>query len=303
MSWTPDPNEDATVTNEEWHIRVRGVQKTFGVHHVLRGIDLDVARGKINVIIGGSGQGKSVIMKHLMGLLKPDEGHITVDGEDIVKMNEFELNVVRKKFGMLFQYAALFDSLTVEENIVFPLIEHGDPTTPEKYADGRKRKARRMSRDELHKIAVDQLDKLHLPQVLLRKVPSELSGGQRKRVGLARALVMKPQILLYDEPTTGLDPISTKNVDDMIRDVSREHGVTSVIISHDMASTFRIGDRISALFEGQIIESGPPDEIRATRHKWLRDFIGTSGAVQMDDVPESELIDDEALADAALPPP
>jgi phospholipid/cholesterol/gamma-HCH transport system ATP-binding protein len=303
MFWTPDPNEDATVHSEKWHIRVRGIQKTFGVHHVLRGVDLDVARGKINVIIGGSGQGKSVIMKHLMGLLKPDAGHITVDGQNIVPLDEFQLNHVRKKFGMLFQYAALFDSLTVEENIVFPLIEHGDPATPATYADGRKRKARRFSRDELHKIAVDQLDKLHLPQVLLRKVPSELSGGQRKRVGLARALVMKPQILLYDEPTTGLDPISTKNVDDMIRDVSREHGVTSVIISHDMASTFRIGDRISALFGGGIIESGPPEEILDTRHKWLREFIGTSGAVKMNDVPESELIDDEALANAALPPP
>jgi phospholipid/cholesterol/gamma-HCH transport system ATP-binding protein len=200
---------------------------------------------------------------------------------------------------MLFQYAALFDSLTVEENIIFPLIEHGDPTTPPTYADGKKRPPRRFSRAELHQIAVEQLDKLQLPQVLLRKVPSELSGGQRKRVGLARALVMKPKILLYDEPTTGLDPVSTKNVDDMIRDVSREHGVTSVIISHDMASTFRIGDRISALFGGGIIESGPPEEIRQSRHLWLRTFIGTSGAVVMDPVPEAELIDDEALAAAA----
>src|SRR5204863_5224449 len=139
---------------------------------------------------------------------------------------------------------------------VFPLIEHGDPTTPAAYADGRKRKARRFSREELHKIAVDQLDRLALPQVLLRKVPSELSGGQRKRVGLARALVMKPQILLYDEPTTGLDPVATKNVDDMIRDISQMTRVTSVVISHDMASAFRIGDRISMLHEGWIIDSG-----------------------------------------------
>lgn len=296
-------NDDPSVRSDTWHIRVRGLQKTFGVHHVLRGIDLDIARGKINVIIGGSGQGKSVIMKHLMGLLKPDEGQIYVDGEDLVPLDDFQLNVVRKKFGMLFQYAALFDSLTVEENIVFPLVEHGDPSTPPTYADGRKRKPRIYSRTELHQIAVEQLDKLSLPQVLLKKTPSELSGGQRKRVGLARALVMKPQILLYDEPTTGLDPISTKNVDDMIRDVSREHNVTSVIISHDMASTFRIGDRISALYGGHIIESGPPEVIRKTRHKWLREFVSTSGAVTLEPVPDSALIDDDGLAAAALPPP
>ena len=287
--WQP-PDEDASVRSEDWHLRVRGIHKTFGPHHVLRGIDLDIARGKINVIIGGSGQGKSVIMKHLMGLLKPDKGSIYVDGEDLVPLDDFGLNKLRKKFGMVFQYAALFDSLTVEENIVFQLNEYGDPNH-----DPKSKKRRFLSKAELHKIAVEQLDKLALPQVLLGKVPSELSGGQRKRVGLARALVMKPEILLYDEPTTGLDPVSTKNVDDMIRDVSKEHGVTSVIISHDMASTFRIGDRISSLFGGRIIESGPPDEIRGTRHMFLREFIGTSGAVQLDPVADNDLIDDEAI--------
>lgn len=299
--WTPAPDEDASTRSEEWHLRVRNINKTFGVHHVLRGVNLDVARGKINVIIGGSGQGKSVIMKHLMGLLKPDTGHIFVDAEDIVPLNDYELNRVRRSFGMLFQYAALFDSLTVEENIVFPLVEHGDPSTPATYSDGKKRKARRFSQAELHQIAVKQLDKLQLPQVLLRKFPAELSGGQRKRVGLARALVMKPKILLYDEPTTGLDPVSTKNVDDMIRDVSREFGITSVIISHDMASTFRIGDRISALFNGRIIESGPPDQIRNTRHVWLREFISTSGAVQMAELDDSELVHEELVLPGAKP--
>lgn len=287
------PDDDASVPSERYHIRVRGVQKTFGPHHVLRGIDLDIERGKINVIIGGSGQGKSVIMKHLMGLLKPDEGNIFVDGEDLVPLDEFQLNRLRKKFGMLFQYAALFDSLTVEENIVFPLVEHGDPDTDGLDERGKPRKRRFFSRAQLHQIAVTQLDKLALPQVLLRKFPSELSGGQRKRVGLARALVMKPKILLYDEPTTGLDPVSTKNVDDMIRDVSKEHGVTSVIISHDMASTFRIGDRISALYGGVILESGPPEEFRHSRHKWLREFIETSGAVQMTPCDEKDLIVDD----------
>ena len=294
LEWQP-PDEDATVPSEEWHIRVRGVQKTFGVHHVLRGVNLDIARGKINVIIGGSGQGKSVIMKHLMGLLKPDNGQILVDGEDIVPLSDYNLNRVRRKFGMLFQYAALFDSLNIEENIVFPLVEHGDPDsdqTPDPKT-GKVPKKRFFSRAELHKIAVTQLDKLALPQVLLQKFPAELSGGQRKRVGLARALVMKPKILLYDEPTTGLDPVSTKNVDDMIRDVSREHGVTSVIISHDMASTFRIGDRISSLYSGRIIESASPQQIQQTRHRWLREFIGTSGVVPMAPVPEDQLIADD----------
>ncbi|HND10522.1 MAG TPA: ATP-binding cassette domain-containing protein [Pseudomonadota bacterium] len=292
--WQPS-DEDASVRSERFHIRVRGINKTFGPHHVLRGIDLDVERGKINVIIGGSGQGKSVIMKHLMGLLKPDTGHIYCDGEDLVPLDEFQLNRLRKKFGMLFQYAALFDSLTVEENIVFPLVEHGDPDSDGTDERGKPKKRRFFSRAELNKIAVTQLDKLALPQVLLRKFPSELSGGQRKRVGLARALVMKPQILLYDEPTTGLDPVSTKNVDDMIRDVSREHGVTSVIISHDMASTFRIGDRISALYGGVIIDSGAPEEIRKSRHKWLREFIETSGAVQMVPCDDKDLIVDEPI--------
>ena len=289
------PDDDASLPSERFHIRVRGVQKTFGPHHVLRGIDLDVERGKINVIIGGSGQGKSVIMKHLMGLLKPDEGNIYVDGEDLVPLDEFQLNRLRRKFGMLFQYAALFDSLTVEENIVFPLVEHGDPDSIAEDKHGKPGKRRFFSRAELHQIAVTQLNKLALPQVLLQKFPSELSGGQRKRVGLARALVMKPKILLYDEPTTGIDPVSTKNVDDMIRDVSREHGVTSVIISHDMASTFRIGDRISALYGGVIIESGPPNEFRNSRHKWLREFIETSGAVQMTPCDEKDLIVDDVI--------
>ena len=287
MPWQP-PDEDASGRSEHWQLRIRGIQKTFGKHHVLRGVDLDVARGKINVIIGGSGQGKSVIMKHLMGLLKPDEGHIYVDGEDIVPLSEFALNKMRHKFGMLFQYAALFDSLTVEENIIFPLQEHGVGGA------GEHGKRKRASRAEMNKIAEEYIDRLNLPRVLLKKFPSELSGGQRKRVGLARALVMKPEVLLYDEPTTGLDPVATQNVDDMIRDISRDFGVTSVIISHDMASTFRIGDRISMLYEGRIIESGDATEFRKSRHRFLRQFVETSGAVQMTPVAEADLIDDPA---------
>jgi phospholipid/cholesterol/gamma-HCH transport system ATP-binding protein len=257
-------SDDATKRSERFAIRVRDLHKTFGEHYVLRGVDLDVERGKINIIIGGSGQGKSVLMKHLMGLLKPDRGHIYVDGIDVVPMGDVQLNDMRRKFGMLFQYAALFDSLTVEENIAFPLVEHSS-----------------LGRAERLALVRSTLASLQLPEVLLKKHPSELSGGQRKRVGLARALVLKPEILLYDEPTTGLDPVATKNVDDMIRDISRKTGVTSVVISHDMASTFRIGDRISMLFEGKIVESGTPDEIQHSDHSFLREFVEISGAVRM----------------------
>jgi len=251
------------VRDERFQIRIRGIEKTFGVHHVLRGINLDIERGRINIIIGGSGQGKSVMMKHLMGLLKPDKGQIWVDGEDVVPLDDLDLNRVRKKFGMLFQYAALFDSLTVEENVSFPLFEHTQ-----------------MSRQEIHDVVITRLETLGLKNIE-KKYPAEISGGMRKRVGLARALVLKPEILLYDEPTTGLDPIATKNVDDMIRDISKETGVTSVVISHDMASTFRIADRISMLHEGKIIESGPPDHILGSRHEFVKAFVEMSGSVRM----------------------
>jgi phospholipid/cholesterol/gamma-HCH transport system ATP-binding protein len=256
---------DPSVHSERFQLRVRGVNKTFGEHHVLRGVNLDVERGRINVVIGGSGAGKSVIMKHLIGLLKPDRGHIYVDGEDIVPMNDFALNRVRTKFGMLFQYAALFDSMTVEENVLFPLIEH-------RRRQLKRSKMREIVREKLHSLGLFNIEK---------KYPAELSGGMRKRVGLARAIVLEPQILFYDEPTTGLDPIATRNVDEMIADISNKLGVTSVVISHDMASTFRIGHRVSMLYKGQIIASGTPEEILRCPNPELREFIMTSKAVEM----------------------
>ena len=262
---TPAADEDPGVRSERFAIRVRGLRKRFGDHEVLRGVDLDVERGKINIIIGGSGQGKSVVLKHLMGLLKPDEGHIWVNGRDVVPLGDYEMNAVRKQLGMVFQYSALFDSLTVEENVAFPLYEHT-----------------RMKAREIRDVVWKTLDSLAIPRTALAKHPSEISGGMRKRVGLARALVVQPEILLYDEPTTGLDPIATKNVDDMIRDISQQTGVTSLVISHDMASTFRIGDRISMLYEGQIIASGSRDEVRRSSNRSLREFVEVSGAVTMD---------------------
>jgi phospholipid/cholesterol/gamma-HCH transport system ATP-binding protein len=256
--------DDASARDERWQIRVRGINKTFGVHHVLRGIDLDIERGKTNIIIGGSGQGKSVLMKHLMGLLKPDTGQIWVDGEDIVPLNDVEMGRMRRKFGMVFQYAALFDSMNVVENIAFPLLERYSLPTSE---------VMDRVRDLLRR-----LDLAHIAG-LEQKFPPELSGGQRKRVGLARALIDRPEILLYDEPTTGLDPVATKNVDEMIRRTADDFGVTSVVISHDMASTFRIGDRVSMLHAGRIIVTGTAREVLASQQPELREFIEVSGLV------------------------
>lgn len=256
--------EDPSRPDQRWQIRIRGVHKTFGVHHVLRGLDLDIERGRTNIIIGGSGQGKSVLMKHLMGLLKPDAGHIWVDGEDLVPLNDVELGRLRRKFGMVFQYAALFDSMNTVENIAFPLLE--------RY---------RLPRDEVMERVRELLRRLDLAHVagIEQKFPAELSGGQRKRVGLARALIDRPEILLYDEPTTGLDPVATKNVDEMIRRTADEFGVTSVVISHDMASTFRIADRVAMLHQGRIVVDGTPAEVLQSQQPELREFVETSGLV------------------------
>ncbi len=255
---------DGRARDERWQIQIRDLHKSFGPQHVLRGVNLDVERGKINIIIGGSGQGKSVLMKHLMGLLAPDQGHIFVDGQDIIGLSDVAIAKIQRKFGMVFQYAALFDSLNVVENIAFPLLE--------RY---------RLPKKEVLERVRDLLGRLDLARVpgIEQKFPAELSGGMRKRVGLARALVDRPEILLYDEPTTGLDPIATKNVDEMIRRTADDFGVTSVVISHDMASTFRIGDRIAMLYEGIIIAAGDRREIMAAPHPVLKEFVETSGAV------------------------
>jgi phospholipid/cholesterol/gamma-HCH transport system ATP-binding protein len=250
--------------DERWQIQIRDLRKRFGAQEVLRGIELDFERGKTNIVIGGSGQGKSVLMKHLMGLLKPDSGQIYVDGEDIVNLDDVAIAKVQRKFGMVFQYAALFDSLNVVENIAFPLTE--------RY---------RLHRSEVMERVRDLLNRLDLKVPgIEEKFPAELSGGMRKRVGLARALIDRPEILLYDEPTTGLDPIATKNVDEMIRRTADDFGVTSVVISHDMASTFRIGDRIAMLYEGRIISSGTPAELIAAPHPKMREFVEPSGAIK-----------------------
>jgi phospholipid/cholesterol/gamma-HCH transport system ATP-binding protein len=220
-----------------WQVRVRGLTKSFGTKLVLDQLDLDIERGKVNVIIGASGAGKSVLIKHFMCLLRPDRGSIFVDGTDVFSLGGQALARFRRKFGLVFQFAALFDSLTVEENCAFPLREHTKKSKAE---------IKGIVRDRLAALGLDGMQPMY---------PGSLSGGQRKRVGLARALVLEPEILIFDEPTTGLDPLATRNVDEMILAVVERYKVTSVVISHDMASVFRIADRIAMLHEKKILAS------------------------------------------------
>lgn len=254
--------EDGTRLDQphpRWHLRVRYLCKRFGQHQVLDNINVDIERGKVNVILGASGAGKSVLVKHFMSLLRPDTGGVWVDGTNIFALNTKDLALFRRKFGMVFQFAALFDSLSVFENCAFPLKEHT-----------------KKGKGEIRDIVRDRLAALGLDGTQ-HKFPGELSGGMRKRVGLARALVLEPEILIYDEPTTGLDPLATKNVDDMILTTSERFNVTSVVISHDMASVFRIAERIAMLHERRVLVAGTVDEVRDSEHEYVRRFITTSG--------------------------
>lgn len=239
-------------------IRVEGLWKSFGGNVVLKGIDLDFPKGTTTVILGGSGSGKSVLMKHLIGLMKPDKGRILVEGQDLAKLSDRELNLFRMRFGMVFQWAALFDSMTVGENVAFPLREHRPQLSEAQ-------------------IAAAVADKLELFGIggTEGKYPADLSGGMRKRVGLARAIVLEPRIVLYDEPTTGLDPITTNYVDEMILRAKETLGVTSVVISHDIGSAFNVADYIAFLYEGAIVAYGPPATVRASEHEFVAKFLST----------------------------
>jgi phospholipid/cholesterol/gamma-HCH transport system ATP-binding protein len=239
-------------------IELVDIHKSFGEQKVLDGLNLRIEDGKTTVIIGKSGGGKSVLLKHIIGLLKPDSGQVLVNGIDITTLSDKELNEVRKNFGMLFQEAALFDSMTVGENIAFPLREHT------------KKKEK-----EIREIVDERLRAVGLPGVE-NKMPSELSGGMRKRVGLARALAMHPQIILYDEPTTGLDPIMTEAINDLIINTQKNFNVTCVVISHDIESIFEIGHNIAMLYEGKIVEYGTPEVIRQSDNPVLKQFLSGS---------------------------
>jgi len=241
-------------------IEIIDVHKSFGSLQVLRGVNLTVEKGESMTVIGGSGSGKSVLIKHVIGLLFPDRGRVIIDGQDMNRLDEFGLNELRKKFGMLFQMAALFDSLSVWENVGFSLKQHT-----------------KLSDSEIRKIATEKLALVGLKDVE-DKMPSELSGGMRKRVGLARAIAMDAEIILYDEPTTGLDPITADAINDLIVDLRKKLGVTSVAITHDMQSAYKISDRIAMLYKGEIQEIGTPDQIRSTTNPIVRQFI-TGSAV------------------------
>lgn len=236
-------------------IECKDLHKTFGSNKVLQGLNLTVNRGESMVVIGGSGTGKSVLLKHIIGLLAPDKGQIFVDGKDVSRLGEEGLNELRKKFGMLFQGAALFDSMTVWENVGFGLLQHTGK-----------------SRAEIKEIASRKLNMVGLNGIE-DMMPIDLSGGMKKRVGLARAIAMEPEIILYDEPTTGLDPIMADVINELVIMLREKLKVTSVAITHDMVSAYKIADRIAMLYKGKIIQVGTPQEIKATEDPIVRQFI------------------------------
>lgn len=240
-------------------VRIQELRRTFnGVDFVLNGLNLDIPKGKLTAIIGFSGTGKSVLLKHILGLLKPTSGLIEVLGHDIWKMSLDDLIRMRTRLGVLFQYAALFDDMDVIENVTFPLREH----------------RRQLSESQMEEIAIRKLAQVGLDSKHFKKLPAELSGGMRKRVGLARALALDPEILIYDEPTTGLDPILTEVVDDLILETHRAHsGSTSIVVSHDLFAAFRISDYIVMLDKGSVLLAGDQETFHKSDNELVRKFL------------------------------
>ena len=239
-------------------IKAEAVVKRFGERVILNGVSLEVNRGGTFVIMGGSGCGKSTFLRHLTGALRPDSGKVYLLGKDLTKLNEDEMDWVKKKIGMCFQSAALFDSMTVGENVSLPLKEH----------------------TKLDSHVIDTVVKMKLELVGLRGfeglMPSQLSGGMRKRVGLARAIALDPEIIFYDEPTAGLDPIVSGVIDKLILDLSKKLSITSVVVTHDMKSVFSIADRVAMLYEGRVLAVGTPEEIKTEKNPMVRQFISGS---------------------------
>jgi phospholipid/cholesterol/gamma-HCH transport system ATP-binding protein len=236
-------------------IAVRGLKKKIGAQEILRGVDMSVAAGETLVIIGRSGGGKSVLLKTLIGLMQPDAGEIWIDGQNILGLGERQLAGIRRKVGILFQGGALFDSMTVEENIAFPLWEAGerDPAV-------------------VRQNIVEMLEVIEL-EGQEKKMPVNLSGGMKKRVGLARAIISRPSCILYDEPTAGLDPVVSDSINRLIRRLQERFHVTSVVVTHDMKSAFHVGDHIAYLHEGRIYFYGTPEEIQASPDPLIQDFL------------------------------
>jgi phospholipid/cholesterol/gamma-HCH transport system ATP-binding protein len=236
-------------------IHIYDLHKAMGEKPVLRGVTLEVEKGKTLVIIGQSGSGKSVLIKHLMGLLQPDRGQIFIEGKDVTSLSAEEMYIVRRKFGMLFQNAALFDSLTVGENVAFGV---------ERYLKINEREKKAIVQESLAMVGLHGIEHL---------MPHELSGGMKKRVGLARVIAYKPEIIFYDEPSTGIDPIRADAINDLINKLKEELKVTSIVITHDMTSAYKVGDIIAMLYEGKIIETGTPDEIKRSKNQVVKQFI------------------------------
>jgi phospholipid/cholesterol/gamma-HCH transport system ATP-binding protein len=238
-------------------IEFRNLKKSFGDHVVLNGVDLMVPEGETLALLGPSGTGKSVLLKHAIGLLDPDEGDVIVDSISIVNATPEELNRVRKRVGYVFQNAALFDSLTVAENLYLAQNDQGSTRTT----------------SECREEAVELLARVNMKPEVLDKLPSELSGGMRKRVGVARAIASRPRYLLWDEPTTGLDPVNADNIDELIMEVSEELGVTSIVVTHDLDTAFEVGDRIALLFDGKIRADATPKEIMEITDPVVQRFV------------------------------
>ncbi|MEO6696331.1 MAG: ABC transporter ATP-binding protein [Ignavibacteria bacterium] len=236
-------------------IEIQNLKKNFGDKEILKGIDLTIEKGITLVIIGRSGEGKSVLLKHIIGLLKPDSGHIEIEGKDITVMQEKELYEMRKKFGFLFQGAALFDSMNVEENIGLALKENTN-----------------LSKKEIADIVAEKLEMVGLPDIQLMK-PSDLSGGMKKRVSLARSLATNPEYIFYDEPTTGLDPVMSDQIDDLIKELSGKLKVTSIVVTHDIFSVYDVADTVAMMHEGKIYFKGTPKELTETDDPLIRDFL------------------------------
>ncbi len=236
-------------------VELKGVWKELGGRNVLRGMTLRVPRGQTTCLIGGSGTGKSVSLKHMVGLMQPDRGEVLIDGVDIGRFSEKQLTPIRRRLGVLFQSGALINWMTVFDNVALPLVE-----------------LTKMKKKEIRSRVMEKLNMLglgHAPDLM----PAEISGGMRKRVALARAIIWDPELILYDEPTSGLDPVIAATINNMIVDMHEQLGVTQVVVTHDMESAYTVGHQICMLYQGRVLETGTPDEIRATKNPYVRQFI------------------------------
>lgn len=266
-SWKP---RAADVSAGDVHVELIGVHKAFGAQQVLRGVDMAFRRGETTVVLGPSGSGKSVILKHIAGLLKPDAGEVRCEGRRVDRLSERELGPMRREMGFLFQLSALFDSMTIRENLEFPLVEHTALPVEE-----RKRRVEEV-------LGVVDLRGVEA------KFPAQLSGGQQRRAALARAIIQRPRLMLYDEPTTGLDPIRAAGISDLIVKLESETGMTGIVVTHDLACMRKVADHVMMIYEGRVIAEGTPGEIEASSDPHVQHFIAGTAEEEMDKVREEE---------------